>query len=128
MNISIHTTKKDEVIDITNRIEEHLNENDNGICIIFIKHTTACITTADLDPGTDLDLLEALRKILPEIKYRHPHNPAHTPDHILSSVISPSITVPFSQGELALGTWQRVVLIELDGPRDRNIELTIIKT
>lgn len=91
---------------------------------MFILHTTASLTTADLDPGTDLDLLDALKNLLPDIQYRHPHNPAHTPDHILSSLIGPSLTVPVESGKLCLGTWQRVVLIELDGPRERNIQIT----
>lgn len=126
MNLTIHTTKKDQIIDITDEIENNLPQADTGMCFIFVKHTTACITTADLDPGTDLDFLEAIRKILPPIKYRHPHDPTHTPDHILSSIIGASVTVPFSNRRLDLGTWQRIVLVELDGPSTRNIEVRII--
>lgn len=126
MQIIIPTTKKDEVIDITQLIEKELPKKNKGTCLIFVQHTTACITTADLDPGTDLDLLEALRKTLPTITYRHPHDPSHTPDHILSSIIGPSILIPFSEGKLQLGIWQRVILIEFDGPRDRKIVLQIL--
>lgn len=124
----IQTTKKDEIIDITDNIEELLNiqEIANGLCVVFVKHTTCAITTADLDPGTDLDFLDALRGLLPHIQYRHPHDPSHTPDHILSSLIGPSITIPFVNRKLDLGVWQRVVLVELDGPRERNISITII--
>ena len=127
MNIAIETKKKDQIVDITHAVERLLPELGEGICNVFIKHTAACITTADLDPGTDLDLLEALRKILPPIQYRHPHNPAHTPDHILSSIIGPGVTVPYADGRLELGTWQRVILIELDGPRERNVEIRICR-
>lgn len=128
MQLTIQTTKKDEVIDITDEIEEVLQKQDkeSGIATIFVQHTTCCITTADLDPGTDLDLLDAIRGMLPNIQYRHPHDPSHTPDHILSSIIGPSVTIPFDNGQLALGVWQRVVLVELDGPRKRNIEVRII--
>jgi len=128
MQFSIQTTKKDEVIDISDDIEGVLSQQNakSGICTIFVQHTTACITTADLDPGTDLDLLDALRGTLPDIQYRHPHDPSHAPDHILSSIIGPSVTVPFENGQLQLGVWQRVILIELDGPRQRNISITII--
>jgi secondary thiamine-phosphate synthase enzyme len=124
--IKIETSKKDEVIDITRVIEKELSELalDSGICNVFAQHTTCAVTTADLDPGTDKDLLNALRNLLPEIKYNHPHDPSHTPDHILSSIIGPSVTVPFESGKLKLGTWQRVILVELDGPRTRNITLT----
>lgn len=128
MQFAIQTTKNEEVIDITDDIERVLSQQNarNGICTIFVHHTTACITTADLDPGTDLDFLDAIRGMLPEMQYRHPHDPSHAPDHILSSIIGPSVTVPFEDGQLQLGVWQRVVFIELDGPRRRNISITII--
>ena len=126
MDVSIKTTKNKEVIDITDLINSHLPQNTkDGFCVLFFKHTTACLTTADLDPGTDLDLLEALDKLLPPINYRHPHDPSHTPDHILSSIIGASLTVPIQNGQLDLGGWQRVVLIEFAGPRDRKLTLTI---
>ncbi len=128
MLLTIQTTKKDEVIDITDNIEEILSgiTAQNGLCTIFVQHTTACVTAADLDPGTDLDLLDALRGILPSIHYRHPHDPSHTPDHILSSLIGPSLTVPFEHKQFQLGVWQRIILIELDGPRKRNIHVMIV--
>ncbi len=120
----IQTKKKREVIDITDEINSELCrlKAGNGICNIFLKHTTAALTTADLDPGgTDLDYLEALDKIVPRLKYRHPHDPEHMPDHILSSLIGTSLTIPVKDGKLILGTWQRVTLIEFDGPREREL-------
>ena len=95
-------------------------------CNVFVAHTTCAVTTADLDPGTDLDTLEFLRKLVPNIKFRHPHDPSHAPDHILALIIGPSVSVPFENKKLILGTWQRIVLIELDGPRDRNVHVSIV--
>ena len=89
--------------------------------VLFVKHTTAAITTADLDPGTDLDMLDAFDVIIPQLTYRHPHNPAHVPDHILSSIIGPSVTIPIKEGKLDVGVWQLVILVELDGPRQREV-------
>ncbi len=128
MQITIQTTQKDEIIDITDDIEEVLEKEakESGVVTIFIKHTTCAVTTADLDPGTDLDFLDALRGMLPQMQYRHPHDPSHAPDHILSSIIGPSLTIPFQQQQLTLGVWQRVVLVELDGPRKRDIEIQVI--
>src|SRR5947207_12774152 len=57
------------------------------------------LTTADLDPGTDLDMLDAFEKLIPHLNYRHPHNPAHVPDHILASLIGPSLVLPLENGE-----------------------------
>ena len=129
MNIlEFKTTKKDEVIDITDHINGIIvqSNKNSGICTLNLLHTTCAITTADLDPGTDDDLLEVLRKMLPKISYRHSHDPAHTPDHILSSVIGTSISLIFENKSLVLGTWQRVVLVELNGPKLRRIAYTII--
>ncbi len=124
--ITISTRKKDQIIDITDTVESHLHEanTESGICFVFAAHTTCALTTADLDPGTDLDLLDALRRLLPKMSYRHPHDPSHTPDHILSSLIGPSIAVPFANGQLLLGTWQRIILVELDGPRQRTVHIS----
>jgi len=88
---------------------------------VFVQHTTAAITTADLDPGTDKDFLDFLAAITPDKHWRHPHDPAHAPDHLLASIIGPSISVPYKDGRLLLGTWQRIILVELDGPRDRMV-------
>ena len=123
---TVSTRKKDQVIDITDTVEQYLHDEKNadGLCSIFVAHTTCAITTADLDPGTDQDLLDALRRLLPRMSYRHPHDPSHTPDHILSSIIGPSLVVPYMQYQLVLGTWQRVILVELDGPRQRTLHLS----
>lgn len=126
--LTIKTHKKREVVDITERLQQLLKQEhagQSGICAVFILHTTAALTTADLDPGTDLDMLDAFEAMMPKLRYRHPHNPEHVPDHILSSLIGPSVALPFQKGKILLGTWQRVVLIELDGPREREIAVTI---
>ena len=127
MKLSITTNKNKEVIDITDKIADIISNEkvESGICNIHILHTTASITTADLDPGTDEDLSDAISVIIPKLKYRHPHDPSHTPDHIASSIIGTSISIPFKSKKLLLGTWQRVVLIEFSGPRKRDIIVTI---
>ena len=124
--ITITTKKKDEVVDITETVENLLQEMkaQSGICVVFVAHTTCALTTADLDPGTDLDFLNALRRMLPHISYRHPHDPSHTPDHILSSILGPSLAIPYQDGQLLLGIWQRVILVELDGPRQRTLHVS----
>lgn len=125
MFIQISTQRKRQVIDITDEVESRL-PNQEGLAHVFVKHTTAAITTADLDPGTDEDLLDALAGMLPKIQWRHPHNPDHAPDHLLSSIIGPDVLVPYRAGKLQLGTWQRIILVELDGPRKRDIELNFL--
>lgn len=115
------------MLDITDTIEERLQSISvaNGVCNLLVLHTTAALTTADLDPGTDLDLLDAYEAMVPKLRYRHPHNPAHVGDHIMSALTGTSLSLPFEAKRLVLGTWQRVILLEFDGPRQREIALSI---
>jgi len=124
--LHITTSKKRQVIDITEQVQAELRRNhvrQSGVCHLLVLHTTAALTTADLDPGTDLDMLDAFEAMMPKLRYRHPHDPSHVPDHILSALIGTSISLIVEDGALVLGTWQRVVLIELDGPRQREIAM-----
>lgn len=127
VKITIKTSNKKEVLDITDKINEELQKQNikDGVCHLFLTHTTASLTTADLDPGTDQDYLNAFEKIIPKLDYKHPHDPSHMPDHILSSLIGTSLTIPVENGQLVLGTWQRIVLIEFDGPRERQVALNL---
>ncbi len=125
----IVTKNKKEVVDITEKVNKLLEKDGvkNGLVHLFLTHTTCALSTADLDPGgTDLDYLEAFEKIIPKISFRHPHDPNHMPDHILGSIIGPSITIPFKNGRLNLGVWQRLVLFEFNGPKERQIFVSIL--
>lgn len=126
MTLTISTQGRRQVVDITDDIQAQLAPGFTGAVAVTVLHTTAAITTADLDPGTDQDLLDALDKLLPGLPWRHPHNPAHAPDHLLASIIGPSVVVPAQGGKLLIGTWQRLILIELDGPRRRDVAVTCI--
>src|SRR5258708_19853366 len=116
---TIDTIRRKLVVDITDTINNELKkmQADEGICTIFVTHTTAALTTADLDPGTDLDMLDAFDALIPKLHYRHPHNPSHVPDHIMSSIIGASVAIPVLNGRLDLGIWHLVFLLELDCPR-----------
>jgi secondary thiamine-phosphate synthase enzyme len=124
--LTIRTKHPREVVDISDEVEELLQKRGfkNGVAFLSVMHTTAALTTADLDPGTDLDMLDAFEAIMPKLKYRHPHDPEHVTDHILSSLIGSSVAAFFKEGKLLLGTWQRIVLIETSGPRKREILFT----
>ena len=126
--LRIATKQKRQVVDVTDEVAQRLPHEGSGVVTVFVQHTTAAVTTADLDPGTDLDLLDFLDSLVPQMQWRHPHDPAHAPDHLLASVVGPSVSAPFADGQLLLGTWQRIVLIEFDGPRDRSVCVTVTKS
>ena len=123
MELKVRTESEKQVIDITEQVQQLAKQGTKAVTV-FVAHTTCAITTADLDPGTDLDLLDAVWEMIPKLQYRHPHNPTHVPAHLASSIIGPSVTVPVQDGKLVLGTWQRIILVELDGPRERKIIIT----
>jgi secondary thiamine-phosphate synthase enzyme len=125
MTITVPTSSKREVIDITDKIAREI-AGLTGVVTIFSLHSTTAVTTANLDPGTDQDLLAALDAMLPHLPWQHAHNPAHAPDHLLASIVGPSLSVPVRSGQLQLGRWQRVVLVELNGPQERRIEIAIM--
>jgi secondary thiamine-phosphate synthase enzyme len=124
--VEVSTKRKREVVDVTELCRKELpgKQKADGVLHLFVLHTTAALTVADLDPGTDLDLLDAFEALVPKLNYRHPHDPAHVPDHILSALIGTSLSVPVKEGDLLLGVWQRIILVELDGPRKRQIALS----
>lgn len=126
MKLTIRTQRARQVIDITDQLNSLIPERLTGVAVVAVQHTTATLTTADLDPGTDQDLLDFLDLITPQRPWRHPHDPQHAPDHLLASVIGPSVTLPVEQGRLVLGAWQRVILVELAGPRPRQLTLTVL--
>lgn len=105
--ITIETTKRREVVDITDKVNSLLKELkvEDGVCHLFVTHTTCALTTADLDPGTDEDFLDAIFAMFPKGSYRHPHDPSHVSEHIMSSLIGSSITLPVEKRRLILGTW-----------------------
>jgi len=126
--LRINTTAAKEIIDLTDRLEPVIRKAklQEGLCALFVIHTTAALTTGEIGEGTDEDLLEVIEEIIPRIRFQHAHNPAHAWSHMSSSILGPSLTVPVSAGKLVLGTWQSVMLVELDGPRERIVYVTLI--
>jgi secondary thiamine-phosphate synthase enzyme len=121
--IRVRTSGKREIVDITERVNRFLSKSGSkeGACLLFVLHTTAALAIQEVGEGTEDDLLEVLDKLIPRIRFRHGHDPAHAPDHMISSIVGPSLVLPTKGGELELGTWQRVLLVELNGPRERSI-------
>jgi secondary thiamine-phosphate synthase enzyme len=70
--------------------------------------------------------MEVLERMIPHIKFRHQHDPSHAPDHMISSIVGASVTVPISGGELRLGTWQSILFVECNGPRERSVVVTVV--
>lgn len=126
--LRISTGSLKEVVDLTDRIESliHREKMQEGLCSLFVTHTTAALTTGEIGEGTEKDLLQVVEQMIPPIRFRHAHDPSHAWSHMASSILGPSLTIPVSAGKLVLGTWQSVMLVELDGPRERTIHVTLL--
>ncbi len=125
--LQVRTTLPKQVLDLTPQIEDLLEEAGimEGLCTVFVPHTTAAVTTGEIGEGTEEDFLEIIERIIPRIHFRHAHDPSHAWSHMASSLLGPSLTIPVSDGKLLLGTWQSVMLVELDGPRERHVHVTL---
>jgi secondary thiamine-phosphate synthase enzyme len=123
--LHVDTDVLHQVVDLTPEIEKLVVGRGNGLCSIFMKHTTAALTLAALEPGAAADLIGVLEHLLPA--YAYEHLPAdHAPAHVQAALIGASLVIPVSHGEVNLGTFQRIVLVELQGPRNREVEVRFI--
>jgi secondary thiamine-phosphate synthase enzyme len=120
--IGVRSTAREEMIDITREIEEHLPKKGGGICVVFVQHTTCGVTVNEnADPDVQTDMIGFLRRLIPQHTPEFKHAEENSDAHIKSSLVGASVTIPFEDGRLALGRWQGVYLCEFDGPRERKV-------
>ena len=128
--IIISTSKKQELVDITNKVKAIVKKSrvNGGLCNVFALHATAAIViNENADPNICLDVIDALDKLVEEGTWRHDDVDGNASSHIKATILGPSETIPVKNGELQLGTWQGIMFFELDGPRrNRKIVVNII--
>ena len=126
--LSIDTSRR-QLTDLTDRISEFCRPMGDGLLSVFVPHATAGLALMETGSGSEADLEEALGRLLPrDDRYRHRHGATgHGADHILPALVSPSLVIPVSGGRMQLGTWQSVVLVDLnsDNPR-RTVRLSFL--
>ncbi|MCX4547156.1 YjbQ family protein [Streptomyces sp. NBC_01565] len=115
--LDVTTGSSETVYDLTAACAEFLRDvsrGRDGLLNVFTPHATAGLAVIETGAGSDDDLLEALRTLLPaDDRWRHRHgSPGHGRDHVLPAFVPPHATLPVVRGELALGTWQSVVLVD----------------
>ena len=128
MEIKVRTMKKYEVLDITRQVADAVRAEQvtDGLCCVFVPHATAAVVINENDDmQIGLDLLDALDKLVPEGVWRHDKVDSNGAAHLKAAILGPSETIPIHNGRLALGTWQAVMLVELDGPRDRRVVVSV---
>ncbi|MCP9272829.1 secondary thiamine-phosphate synthase enzyme YjbQ [Mycolicibacterium arenosum] len=122
-------TARRRTVDLTDEVREFCAGRGDGLCHVFVPHATAGIAIFETGAGSDADLVETLERLLPrDDRYRHAHgSPGHGADHVLPAIVSPSVSIPVQSGTPLLGTWQSVVLVDLnrDNPR-RSVRLSFL--
>jgi secondary thiamine-phosphate synthase enzyme len=131
MEISLSSSRHQEMIDITQKVEDIVGKSGvkEGICNVFVTHATAAIViNENYDPNVCTDVLNALNRAIPEkAGYLHDRVDGNAGSHIKAAILGPSETVPVAGGKLRLGTWQSLMMVELDGPRSgRTIHVEVI--
>jgi secondary thiamine-phosphate synthase enzyme len=118
--LDIDTTDR-RLVDLTGEVADFCAGRGDGLLNVFVPHATAGLAVVETGAGSEPDLLELLGRLLPrDDRYTHRHGaPGHGADHVLPAIVSPSLVVPVVGGSLLLGTWQRIVLVDLnvDNPR-----------
>jgi secondary thiamine-phosphate synthase enzyme len=125
--LEISTSSRSQMVDITAKVREAVRQSGigNGVCVVYVPHTTAGITVNEnADPDVAADILEQLERLVPQGKYRHREGNADS--HIKASLMGFSLTLLLEGGDIALGTWQGVFLCEFDGPRRRRVKVKVM--
>jgi len=124
----VRTSKRIELVDITAQVNHAVAQShaQSGLCNVFVSHTTAAVIVSEnWDPDVGIDMLAQLEKIVPRAGgYRH--GEGNSQAHILSVMLGTSINIPVRRGKLALGKWQGVMLAEFDGPREREVAVSVV--
>ena len=130
--IKITSEREGDILDITSLVQEAVSESRirTGLVHLFVRHSTAALTTIEAEPGVLADLRRALSVLAPNtIPYAHDSKwgDGNGRSHVRAALVGPSITIPVGDGELLCGTWQQIVLLELDvnAGRERTIICTV---
>lgn len=119
----IATDDRLSVLDITDSVADALPRDSTGTATVYVSHTTAGVTVNESEPRLLADFESALAELVPDHGWQHDELDGNADSHIRTLLVGPSVTVPVEDGQLQLGTWQSVLLVECDGPRTRTVQV-----
>jgi secondary thiamine-phosphate synthase enzyme len=127
----VRTSEREQILIVTREVDQALSSLDadygmgDGICTIVVPHTTCGISVNEnADPDVPADLVKALKAMIPRVRFEH--GEGNSDAHLLSMMIGCSLSWPYRNGKLVLGTWQGVYFIELDGPPERKVQVYVV--
>jgi len=129
MEISVPTQNRYQLVDITDEVEKVVAESKikNGLCLVFVAHSTAAVILTENESGLKNDWLKILKKLVEGEDFEHNRIDDNADSHILSGLLGQGKVLPIENGRIVRGTWQQIFLVELDGPRTRRVNIKIVK-
>jgi len=130
--IQVNTKGRTDIVDITGGVSEAVSRSGmaNGLATVFVPGSTAGVSTVEFEPGLVHDLKEAWERLVPQaMQYQHDQawGDGNGYSHVRSAMLGPSLTVPFAERRLTLGTWQQIVLVDFDNrPRSREVVIQLV--
>ena len=127
--LRVRSREREELVEFTDEVRRVLRESGarDGVCTLYVRHTTAGLTVNEnADPDVARDMLHALRTLLPQHGMGFRHSEENSDAHIKATLVGPSVTVPFADGQLLLGRWQGIFLCEFDGGREREVIMQVM--
>ena len=125
MNIEVCSGARREMIDITRAVAAAIEGAGDGLCHVYVPHTTAAVVINEhADPDVARDLTAAYEAMVPQIRFAHAEG--NSDAHLMATLLGSSVTVPIEAGRLRLGTWQGIFFVELDGPRSRKVYIHLV--
>ena len=131
MELTVSTNRREDIVDITSQVKKMVEDSGigEGLCNLHVLHTTAAITINENDdPNVGTALLQVLKELVPQWRWKHDPVDGNGDAHIKASLIGANQTIPIKDGKLVLGRWQDIFLCDFDGPRKRKIIITITET
>ncbi|WP_457614574.1 secondary thiamine-phosphate synthase enzyme YjbQ [Methanopyrus sp.] len=127
--LKVKSERRVQVIDVTDQVRERVRESgvESGIAHVYSRHTTAAVVVNEPESGLLRDIVNKLEELVPQgAGYEHDRIDNNADAHLRALLLGNSITVPVSDGDLILGTWQSILFVELDGPRSRRLLVTVV--
>ena len=122
--IEVRTASHRQMVDITRQVAAAIEGEGDGVCHVYVPHTTAAVVINEhADPDVARDLIAAYEAMVPKIRFAHAEG--NSDAHLMTTLLGSSVTVPVVDGKLRLGTWQGIFFVELDGPRSRKVWVSV---
>ena len=123
--LTVETDSKTTVVDITDRVADQLPADVEGVCTVFVRHTTAGVIVNEAERRLLADLADGLETLVPDEGWAHDTLDGNADSHVRAMLVGESATIPVTDGNLQLGRWQSVLFVECDGPRTRTVDVVV---